>query len=146
MICDNATREQICTSQTRRGPAAIAILFISCDACSDSITKLFRACSKGVSNKYHPICCRIEYRASKYTPPPPLTKFLLARNGGRGGRGAEFLPGVLFFSHPVFKEPKVAFEFFLWRKSPVMQVSELGMGHRSDIIVISPRCGHQAQT
>ena len=38
-----------------RGP--VAILFISRDACSDSIAKLFRACFCGVSHNYRAICC-----------------------------------------------------------------------------------------
>ena len=43
-----------------RGPAAI--LFISRDTYSDSITKLFHVCFDRVSRKYRAICCRTEYR------------------------------------------------------------------------------------
>ena len=43
-----------------RGPAAI--LFISRDACSDSIAKLVRACFYGVSHNYRAICCKMGYR------------------------------------------------------------------------------------
>ena len=43
-----------------RGPAAI--LFISRDACSDSIAKLFRACFHGVSHNYRAIRCKMGYR------------------------------------------------------------------------------------
>ena len=43
-----------------RGPATV--LFISRDACSDSIAKLFRACFHGVSHNYRAICCKMRYR------------------------------------------------------------------------------------
>ena len=44
-----------------RGP--VGILFIShdtcsCDICSDSMAKLFRACFCGVSHNYRAICCK----------------------------------------------------------------------------------------
>ena len=38
------------------------MLFISRDTCSDSITKLFRACFNGVSHNYRAICCKMGYR------------------------------------------------------------------------------------
>ena len=38
-----------------------AILFISRDACSDSITKLFHACFCGVSHNYRAICSKMGY-------------------------------------------------------------------------------------
>ena len=43
-----------------RGPAAI--LFISCDACSDSIAKLFQACFCGGSYNYRAMRCKMGYR------------------------------------------------------------------------------------
>ena len=43
-----------------RGPAAI--LFISRDACSDGVAKLFRVCFYGVSHNYRAICCKMGYR------------------------------------------------------------------------------------
>ena len=43
-----------------RGPAAI--LFISCDTCSDGIAKLFRACFSGVSHNFLAIRCKMGYR------------------------------------------------------------------------------------
>ena len=45
---------------SQRGPAMI--LFISRDACSDSIAKLFRACFHGVLHNYRAIRCRMGYR------------------------------------------------------------------------------------
>ena len=47
-----------------RAPAAI--LFISCDTCSDSITRLVRACFCGGGGGYRAIieglCCKLGYR------------------------------------------------------------------------------------
>ena len=43
-----------------RGPTAI--LFISRDTSSDTIAKLVRACSYGVSHNYRAICSRMAYR------------------------------------------------------------------------------------
>ena len=38
------------------------MLVVSRDTCSDSIAKLFRACSYGVSHDYSAICCKMGYR------------------------------------------------------------------------------------
>ena len=51
-----------CRASNLRGPAAI--LFISRDACSDSIAKLFRACFYGISHTYRAIRCKMGYRTS----------------------------------------------------------------------------------
>ena len=45
------------------GRADFLILFISRDACSDSIAKLFRARFYGVSQNYRAICSKMGYRA-----------------------------------------------------------------------------------
>ena len=49
-----------CLGVFLRGP--VAILFISRDTCSDSITKLFCACFYGVSHNYRAIRCKMRYR------------------------------------------------------------------------------------
>ena len=49
-------------SQLLRGPAAI--LFTSRHACSDSIAKLFRACSYRVSDTYRAIHCKLLRQAA----------------------------------------------------------------------------------
>ena len=41
---------------------AVAILFISHDACSDSIAKTFHACFYGVLHYYRAVCCKMGYR------------------------------------------------------------------------------------
>ena len=45
-----------------RGPAAILTMLR--DTCSDSISKLFRACFCGVSHKYRAIRCKMGYRTN----------------------------------------------------------------------------------
>ena len=58
--CPNQMENHQTLGPRLRGPATT--LFISRDACSDRIAKLFGACVCGISHNYRAICCKMGYR------------------------------------------------------------------------------------